>query len=67
MKNLIKKLKLYTGFFFIGLAIVIIFTPAVYWFFNDHLTQIQLFKELWYIYPIIFLFLGVGLFILKDE
>ena len=67
IKRIIKTVKEYVGLSFLCLAIVSIFSPAVYWFMNDHLTQVQVFKKLWFIYPIILLLFGLGLYLLKEK
>ena len=52
MNKVIKKLKKYLGLLLILLGIISIFYPMVYWFINDYLTEMQVFKDIWYLLPL---------------
>ena len=60
MNKTIKKLKEYFGLLLIVLGVLSIFYPAVYWFINDDLTKMQVFKEVWYVLPLSVFLLATG-------
>ena len=60
MNKMIKKLKEYFGLLLIILGILSIFYPAVYWFINDDLTKMQVFKDVWYVLPLSVFLLASG-------
>ena len=66
MRNTIKKISEYLGIFCFIIAMVLIVSPSVYWFINDDLTNMQLFKETWKVYPFAFLLLAVGYHLLDQ-
>lgn len=62
-----RKVKEYLGLVMVILGTLIVVVPAFYWHHNDHLTQMQIQKQFWFIYPIIILFYGIGYYLLKDD
>tara|TARA_R110002051_G_C8769409_1_gene503378 strand:+ start:39490 stop:39699 length:210 start_codon:yes stop_codon:yes gene_type:complete len=52
MNKITKKIKEYFGLLLITLGIISIFYPSMYWFINDDLTKMELFKEFWYVLPL---------------
>lgn len=45
-------------YFFIVVGFSIIIYTRVYHFFNDYLTEVQLFEEFWFLYIIAFIFIS---------
>lgn len=59
-------IKEYLGLLLIVLGIISIFYPAVYWFINEDLTKMQVFKDTWYILPITVFLLAFGNYLTEN-
>jgi uncharacterized protein involved in outer membrane biogenesis len=62
-----KKAKVYLGMVLVIIGLGLVVYPTVYWVFNDTLTYIQMIKEVWYVYPLMFVLLGTGTYLLNNE
>ena len=62
-----KKIKEVLGYGLFIITMVLFFAPGVYWFKNSDLTQMQLLKEVWFVYPIGLFFYFLATNILDDK